>query len=196
MLRPSVPPLQNESVPTTIEQDFGDTRVIHLSGTLRAKAAVRSADAGGVDDLSIAAAESAMKDLSGDFHNWMGDEVNRLVAAFEEFRVAPPDTRDITNLFRASHDLRGQAGAFGYPLAAEIAGSLAKLLDKIEPDYLPTQLIAHHVDAVRAVYRSQIRDYANPVAVQIIHNLKKAIDRVVEARAKAMAEEQRFNRGR
>jgi chemotaxis protein histidine kinase CheA len=183
-------------VPTTIEQDFGDTRVIHLSGTLRAKAAVRSADAGGVDDLSIAAAESAMKDLSGDFHNWMGDEVNRLVAAFEEFRNASPDTRDVTNLFRASHDLRGQAGAFGYPLAAEIAGSLAKLLDKIEPDYLPTQLIAHHVDAVRAVYRSQIRDYANPVAVQIIHNLKKAIDRVVEARAKAIVEEQRMNRGR
>lgn len=185
----------NDAMPATIEQDFGDTRVIHLSGTLRAKATVRSSDAGGVDDLSIAAADSAMKDLSGDFQNWMGDEVNRLVAAFENFRAQPPSERDIGSLFRAAHDLRGQAGAFGYPLAAEIAGSLAKLLDKIEPDYLPTQLISHHVDAVRAVFRSQIRDYANPVAVQIIHNLKKAIDRVVEARAKAMVEEQRFQRG-
>lgn len=185
-----------DSIPTTIEQDFGDTRVIHLSGTLRAKAAVRNSDAGGVDDLSIAAAESAMKDLSGDFQNWMGDEVNRLVAAFDEFRTKSPSERDITNLFRAAHDIRGQAGAFGYPLAAEIAGSLAKLLDKIEPEYLPTQLIAHHVDSVRAVFRSQIRDYANPVAVQIIHNLKKAIDRCVEARNKAMMEEQRFARGR
>jgi chemotaxis protein histidine kinase CheA len=185
----------DDNVPATIEQDFGDTRVIHLSGTLRAKAAVRNSDAGGVDDLSIAAAESAMKDLSGDFQNWMGDEVNRLVAAFENFRTQPPSERDIGSLFRAAHDIRGQAGAFGYPLAAEIAGSLAKLLDKIEPDYLPTQLVAHHIDAVRAVFRSQIRDYANPVAVQIIHNLKKAIDRVVEARAKAMVEEQRVSRG-
>lgn len=183
-------------VARNIEQDFGDTRVIHLSGTLRAKAAVRSADAGGVDDLSIAAAESAMKDLSGDFQNWMGDEVNRLIAAFDEYRSKGPAERDIANLFRAAHDIRGQATAFGYPLASEIAGSLAKLLDKIEPDYLPTQLIAHHVDAVRAVYRSQIRDYANPVAVQIIHNLKRAIDRVVDARAKAMAAEQKFARGR
>lgn len=193
MTRPNVP---ESKVPNTIEQDFGGTRIIHLSGTLRAKAAVRNSDASGVDDLSIAAAESAMKDLAGDFQNWMSDEVNRLVAAFDEYRSNGPGERDISNLFRAAHDIRGQASAFGYPLAAEIAGSLAKLLDKIEPDYLPVQLIAHHVDSVRAVFRSQIRDYANPIAVQIIHNLNKAIDRVVETRAKALAEEQKLERER
>ena len=83
---------------------------------------------------------------------------------------------------------------FGYPIAAEIAGSLSKLLDKIEPDYLPIQLISHHVDSVKAIYRNNIRDYANPVATQIIHNLRKAIDRVVDARQKAMTEELRFRR--
>lgn len=178
----------------TVEQDFGDTRVIHLGGTLRAKAAVRSQDAGGVDEMSIAAADAAMKDLSGDFQNWMGDEVNRLIAAYENFRDAASDERDVGPLFRASHDIRGQAAVFGYPIAAEIAGSLSKLLDKIEPDYLPIQLIAHHVDSVKAIYRNNIRDYANPVATQIIHNLRKAIDRVVEARQKAMVEELRFRR--
>ena len=179
---------------STVAQDFGDTRVIHMGGALRAKAAVRSQDAGGVDEMSVAAADAAMKDLSGDFHNWMGDEVNRLIAAFETFRDAPPNSRDIGPLFRAAHDIRGQAGIFGYPIAAEIAGTLSKLLDKIEPDYLPMQLISHHVDSVKAIYRNNIRDYANPVATQIIHNLRKAIDRVVEARQKAMAEEARFRR--
>ena len=178
----------------TIEQDFGDTRVIHLGGTLRAKAAVRSADAAGVDELSVAAAESAMKDLSGDFQNWMGDEVNRLIAAFEQFRDAPHAERDVGNLFRAAHDIRGQATVFGYPIASEVAGSLAKLLDKIEPDFLPIQLIGHHVDAVKAIYRNNIRDHANPVAMQIIHNLRRAIDRVVEARQKAIQEESRLRR--
>lgn len=190
------PQASEVKIPTTFEQDFGETRLIHVSGTLRAKAAVHNADPSGADDLSIAAAESAMKDLSGDFQNWMGDEINRLVAAFDDYRSKGPGERDISNLFRAAHDIRGQAAAFGYPLAAEIAGSLAKLLDKIEPDYLPTPLIAHHVDAVRAIHRSQVRDYANPIAVQIIHNLKKAIDRVVEARANAMAEEQKMARRR
>jgi chemotaxis protein histidine kinase CheA len=177
-----------------IEQDFGDTRVIHLGGTLRAKAAVRSADAGGVDEMSVAAADAAMKDLSADFQNWMGDEVNRLIAAYEVFRDSDPENRDVSQLFRAAHDIRGQASVFGYPICAEIAGSLSKLLDKIEPDYLPIQLIAHHVDAVKAVYRNNIRDYANPVATQIIHNLRRAIDRVVEARQKAMVEEMRARR--
>lgn len=178
----------------TVTQDFGDTRVIHLGGTLRAKAAVRSSDAGGVDEMSVAAADAAMKDLSSDFQNWMGDEVNRLIAAFEVFRDSPPDQRDVGPIFRAAHDIRGQAAVFGYPIAAEIAGSLSKLLDKIEPDYLPLQLIAHHVDSVKAIYRNNIRDYANPVATQIIHNLRRAIDRVVDARQKAMAQEMKFRR--
>ncbi len=177
-----------------VEQDFGDTRVFHLGGALRAKAAVRSQDAGGVDEMSVAAADAAMKDLSGDFQNWMGDEVNRLIAAYENFRDSPADARDVGALFRAAHDIRGQAAIFGFPIAAEIAGSLSKLLDKIEPDYLPIQLISHHVDSVKAIYRNNIRDYANPVATQIIHNLRKAIDRVVEARQKAMTEELRFRR--
>jgi chemotaxis protein histidine kinase CheA len=178
----------------TVSQDFGDTRVIHLGGTLRAKAAVRSQDAGGVDEMSVAAADAAMKDLSSDFQNWMGDEVNRLIAAYENFRDSPPDQRDVGPLFRAAHDIRGQAAVFGFPIAAEIAGSLSKLLDKIEPDYLPIQLVAHHVDSVKAIYRNNIRDYANPVATQIIHNLRRAIDRVVEARQKAMQDEMRFRR--
>lgn len=187
---------QNETPESdgTVAQDFGDTRVIHLGGTLRAKAAVRSSDAVGVDEMSVAAADAAMKDLSGDFQNWMGDEVNRLIAAYEVFRDSPPDQRDVGPLFRAAHDIRGQAAVFGFPIAAEIAGSLSKLLDKIEPDYLPIQLVAHHVDSVKAIYRNNIRDYANPVATQIIHNLRRAIDRVVDARQRAMQEEIRFRR--
>lgn len=187
---------QNETPESdgTVAQDFGDTRVIHLGGTLRAKAAVRSSDAVGVDEMSVAAADAAMKDLSGDFQNWMGDEVSRLIAAYEVFRDSPPDQRDVGPLFRASHDIRGQAAVFGFPIAAEIAGSLSKLLDKIEPDYLPIQLVAHHVDSVKAIYRNNIRDYANPVATQIIHNLRRAIDRVVDARQRAMQEELRFHR--
>lgn len=178
-----------------IEQDFGDARVIHMSGTLRAKATVRASDVSGGDEMSVAAAEAAMKELSGDFQNWMGDEVNRLVAAYEAFRDTAPNARDVAPLFRAAHDIRGQASVFGYPLASEIAGSLSKLLDKIEPNYLPIQLVAHHVDSIKAVYRDNIRDYANPVATQIVHNLRRAIDRVVTMRQQAMNEDAKLRRG-
>ncbi len=175
-----------------IEQDFGDTRVIHPGGMLRAKAAVRSAGSSGVDEMSVAAADAAMKDLSGDFQNWMSDEVNRFVAAYENFRDSSSRDRDVSSLYRCSHDLRGQAAVFGYPIAAEIAGSLSNLLDKIEADYLPLQLVDHHVDAVRAVFRNNIRDYANPVALQIIHNLRRAVDRVIVVRQKAKKAEYQF----
>lgn len=180
---------RTEGSDEAVAQDVGDVRVIHLNGRLRAKAAVKATDGMQVDEMAVAVAEAAMKELAPEFQKWMADEVARLTAAFETFRDARDRTRDVGPLFRSAHDLRSQASIFGYPLAAEIAGSLSKLLDQIEPEYLPLQLVSHHVDAIKAVYRDDIRDYANPIAAMIVHNLRKAIERVVRARKEAIQRE-------
>jgi len=56
--------------------------------------------------------------------------------------------------FRAAHDIKGQAATFGYPLAAEVADSLCRLVEHA-PDQqcVPPALIDQHVDGVRAIMR-------------------------------------------
>jgi len=189
------PDFQDQAGEAAVTQTEDGVRIIHLNGRLRAKAAVKANDGVKVDEMAVAVAEAAMKELAPEFQKWMQDEVSRLIAAFEAFRDAPQRERDVGPLFRVSHDMRSQATIFGYPLASEIAGSLSKLLDQIESEYLPMQLVSHHVDAIKAVYRDDIRDYANPIAAMIVHNLRRAIERVVEARHKAIqAEVGKFNR--
>jgi chemotaxis protein histidine kinase CheA len=171
---------------TIANDDFGRTRTMHMTSALMAKAAIRHKDMKGAENPAIAAAEAAMSSLSKDFNLWMQNEVDRLENAFKAFEKTPAALRSTTELFRAAHDLRGQATVYGYPLAGEIAGSLSKMLDQVETDFLPIELIAHHVDAVKIVFKENIRDNSNTTAVSIVENLRHAIQHVVNHRQRML----------
>ena len=99
---------------------FADHQVITQPNPLR-KVLRRVAD-GDIDD-PVARAEKALADMSGEFRDWMAVESNRLSAAYAAILkggfTAP--TRD--ELFRAAHDIKGDAATFGFPSAGEAAES-------------------------------------------------------------------------
>ena len=66
-------------------------------------------------DDPVARAEKALAGLSGEFKQWMTIEVDRLSAAHVAIRDDgfTKTTRD--ELFRAAHDIKGDAATFGYP---------------------------------------------------------------------------------
>jgi HPt (histidine-containing phosphotransfer) domain-containing protein len=53
-------------------------------------------------------------------------------------------------LFRAEHDIKGEAATFGYPTVGTVAHSLCRLIEHT-PDVsrIPLTLVEQHVDAVR-----------------------------------------------
>ncbi len=57
-------------------------------------------------------------------------------------------------LFRAAHDIKGEAATFGYPAVGTVAHSLCRLVEHT-PDMsrIPLALVEQHVDAVRAITR-------------------------------------------
>ena len=61
-------------------------------------------------------------------------------------------------LFRAAHDIKGEAATFGYPAVVGAADSLCRLLEHT-PDMsrIPLTLVEQHVDAVRAIAREYAR---------------------------------------
>ena len=60
-------------------------------------------------------------------------------------------------LFRAAHDIKGQAATFGFR-SSPVADSLCRLIEHT-PDMkrMPLTLIDQHVDAVRAIMRENTR---------------------------------------
>ena len=99
-----------------------------------------------------------MPGLSGEFKNWMAIEADRLSAAHAV--VLRDGFSDVTReeLFRAAHDIKGDAATFGYPSASAAAESLCRIIEHApDLDEVPSNLIAHHINAIQAIVRERTK---------------------------------------
>ncbi|UGA47850.1 Hpt domain-containing protein [Bradyrhizobium quebecense] len=142
--------------PGTIEvKSFGTHHVITQPNPLR-KVLLRVPESD-LDD-PVGRAEKALAGLSGEFKEWMTIEADRLSAAHATVQREGFNDNTRDELFRAAHDIKGDAATFGYPSAAAAAESLCRIIEHA-PDLaaVPAQLIAHHINAVQAIVRNRTK---------------------------------------
>ncbi len=130
---------------------------------------------GGLDSSAIQRAEEAIEELKEEFAGWILDDVNKLVVTRKEFEKYK-DEETLGNLYRAAHDLKGQATTFDFPLVARVASSLCKLTDDTSTRlHLPLTLIDAHVDAIRVIVRDGIKDPLNKMATILAQELERQV---------------------
>jgi HPt (histidine-containing phosphotransfer) domain-containing protein len=128
-------------------------------------------------DDPVARAEAALAQLSSEFSDWMDDECEQLDRARRNVRQAGMAAQQREALFRAAHDIKGQAATLGFPLVAAVAESLCLLIDETnDPRRIPLALIDQHVDAVRAIIREHSRPQAEAVASKLTRTLRAVCD--------------------
>jgi HPt (histidine-containing phosphotransfer) domain-containing protein len=122
-------------------------------------------------------AEAALAELAADFSVWMESECARLDAARNAVRASGITQGSKDVLFRAAHDIKGQAATFGYPMVAPVADSLCRLIEHT-PDIarLPLRLIDQHVDAVRAIVHRNTRGDVGKYAAELAEKLRHVTD--------------------
>ncbi|HUO90497.1 MAG TPA: Hpt domain-containing protein [Rhizomicrobium sp.] len=139
------------------------------------KAKVGSAGAvSGFDIGAIRRGEAAMDALKSEFGGWLASDVTRLLESRDKYAAAPT-TEHRGDLFRAAHDLKGQADTYGYPLIARMAASLTKLLDEIGSKSVPFGLADAHVAAIRIVFRDKITAAGDPTASALASELEARV---------------------
>ena len=104
---------------------FADHEVITPPHKLR-KAVAPATDP---DDDPVARAEAALAQLSSEFAGWMHAECERLEAARQQVKQLGFTEKTHDELFRAAHDIKGEAATFGFPGVAGAAESLCRLLE-------------------------------------------------------------------
>ena len=122
-------------------------------------------------------AEAALAELAADFTVWMDNECVRLDAARNTIKASgiTPGNKDA--LFRAAHDVKGEAATFGYPLVAPVADSLCRLIDHTpDIDRLPLRLVDQHVDAIRAIFHRNTRGDVGKYAAELAQKLRHVTD--------------------
>lgn len=160
-------------------QAYADHHVITQPNPLRH--AVRYVEEQDADD-PIARAEQALVDLSDEFDNWMQVECSRLAAAYGTILKSGFTASARDELFRAAHDIKGDAATFGYAAAGDAADSLCRIIEH-SPDItaVPADLIAHHVQAIQAIVREQTSIERIGVAETLSKHLRNVADDYLKA---------------
>ncbi len=137
---------------------------------LRKKAPTRRAKRGETEP--VAAAEAALARMAVSFDGWMAEETQKLAALWAEADDSGYEGEAREALYRAAHDIKGQAATMGFPLAGRVAASLCRLMDGIRTsDQLPRELVLQHVQSVRAMIAEQARADSSATAAKLAERL-------------------------
>lgn len=155
-----------------MEDEKKKVEIFMPPNTLRAKVGSGPIGMIAIDPSIIKRAEAAVEDLRQEFDSWLQIDISSLANSFAAF-THERNAANAGALFRAAHDLRGQAQTFEYPLIARIAGSLAKLMDGMQSlEFAPLPLVTAHVNAIHVIHRDKIKDVNNRMALVLAEELE------------------------
>ena len=161
--------------PATVQiSTFADHHVITQPNPLRD--VLRRVAERDLDD-PVARAEKALAGLSGEFKNWMTIEADRLADAHAS--ILRDGLTDLTRqeLFRAAHDIKGDAATFGFPSAGAAAESLCRIIEHApDLDQVPSNLVAHHINAIQAIVRERTKLDTTTTAGELSRQLRGVAD--------------------
>lgn len=90
---------------------------------------------------ALARAEAALAGLSGRYLDWATADSVRLRDCLDEALKPGADLAALLpRLFTISHDMKGQAATFGYPLVSELGNRLCRLIEESGPTPAPDVL--------------------------------------------------------
>ena len=88
----------------------------------------------------------------------MAIESDRLAAAYAAVLKRGFNNATREELFRAAHDIKGDAATFGFPSAGAAAESLCRIIEHApDLDLVPAELITHHINAIQAIVRERTK---------------------------------------
>ena len=155
-------------------EEFDTHHVITQPNPLRK--VLRRVEEEDMDD-PVGRAEKALADLSSEFEGWMEIEAGRLSDAYAAALNHGFSNAARDELFRAAHDIKGDAATFGYPSAAAVAESLCRIIEHA-PDLetVPDELFAHHVNAILAIVHENTRLDTLSMGSELSRRLRKVAD--------------------
>lgn len=150
------------------------SQVIPAPTSLRLK--VGASRLGSIDAAAIAKAEAALKSLSGNFSQWLQDEITKLEAARQAVKSQGVSAETMENLYFRAHDLKGLGTTYGYQLITRIAASLCRLIDeKDKRQGASIPLVDAHIDAIKAAVREGMKADDHPIGSALVAELERRV---------------------
>ena len=122
------------------------------------------------DPEMLKQAEKMISSMENDYMDWVTDSINGLKYAYhhllEDFNNPLTHLEKINEI---GHELRGQGGAFGYPLMTQFGRSLFEITkdtQSLSPQIL--ELIKSHIDLINTVVQKRIKGSGGKVGQELL----------------------------
>ena len=124
-------------------------------------------------EAALRAAEDAVAELAANFTVWVGEDLDKARAALDRAKSSDPIERTaVDEIFGICHNIKGQAGSFGYDLMTQVA---AKLCDFLRNTDVVAQsslgVIEGHLMALRFILDHRIEGAGGDVGAKLIAKL-------------------------
>lgn len=150
-----------------------DDKVEMISPPNTLKTKVGKGGPGAVSPEMLERAEQVIADLTDDYLEWVVEDLEKLVGAFNDLKEGKGEAKDLLDkVFQITHDMKGQGGSFGYDLITIVGNDLCRFLEDLEkpgPDDI--KVIALHVDAMRVIITENIKGEGGKVGKQLLAGL-------------------------
>ena len=127
-----------------------------------------------INDLAISQAQAELLRAESDYIVWAHADIMLLQQAFAKMQRNPADTVAFGELSDAAYTIHSQAGIFGYQLGSEVAHLLIDYLrNRREFNADNLVVISKHIDAITTIFKQNIKDSGQSIAMDIVQSLKK-----------------------
>ena len=125
----------------------------------------------------IQKADQAVRKLGGEFEEIFLQNVAEISKSMAEIKMGGEGQAvALTEMRKTLHDLRGQAGTFGYPLVSHVGDSACKFIDNSEKvSANEVEVLNMHVDALKAISAAKIKGDGGDIGKELMNGLRKVI---------------------
>ena len=151
-----------------------ELEIINPPNTLKSK--VKVGGPGAINPEMIEKAEQVLASLSDNYLDWVQQDLKNISAAFEELKAGRGDQKKVLdNIFRISHDMKGQGGSFGYNLITSVGNELCRMIEKMPSPLGPTHIeaIGVHIDSMKLIIAQKIKGDGGQTGAAILAGLQK-----------------------
>ena len=133
----------------------------------------------GFDSKAIERAEAALNSMSGQFSEWLQQEITSLEACRQAARAEGLTGEAGEALYARAHDLKGLGTTYDFPIVTRMGGSLSRLIETRElRNIVPLPLVEAHVDAIKAAVRDGVKDVDHPVGAALVAELESRVEAI------------------
>lgn len=119
---------------------------------------------------------AVINDLAKEYENWVRADLKRLGEAYEKALFQKTPARDQilkADVFRISHDIKGQGATFDYELMTTVGNHLCRYIER-QTDFGPLQMeaIKWHIDVMNEIINTHLTGDGGQRGSEIIKKME------------------------